>query len=464
MTAQAMRTITMTRAALLALLVLSISASAADPSAATRPTKPIAQYTNDELIDRLTEITNEQFSLRTNIIAGDPLLQGLLRQQQPALAPAKAQEELLRRGVSAMPQLLAHLDDARKTKSVINGMFSGITYSAEYDWNRRSETMRPTGVVSNALLHFQNRNLKIVGQPKDNEYTVTVGDLCYNLIGDIVNRSYECVRYQPTAIVIVNSPVLCPDLCNAVRRQWKGLTPEKHRASLVTDVVTPDRPERDHSGIIRLLKYYPDAAPAAIRKSLIMPVYNFETLRELVSELYATPEPATRQKMIDQFIARNPGPSRDALILELWGDRFLEIGQEIRANEKLKAAPRDILKSLIKTFDEDYPPLIDPALHADPAGFISAISEFPSAEIDQIVWETFLKYSTNHGDSWNDADRIANAALIRLAHKGHNAELIAYCQRRRDELKPKDQSDRDVADLDKLIASLSKSPPAPPAP
>lgn len=454
---------TFTICAALLVLMLSISVRAADPPAASRPAaKAIGDYTTDELIDRFIDITNEQFSVRTNIIAGDPLPPGLLRQQQPALAPAKAQEELLRRGVAAMPQLLAHLDDARKTKSVIKGMFSGITYSAEYDWNQRSEKMRPIGVVANAFSHLEQRGLKIVGQPEGNEYAVTVGDLCFNLIGDIVNRGYQCVRYQPTAIIIVNSPVLCPNLCKAVRAQWNGVTAARHRASLESDVVTPDRPGRDQSGIARLLRYYPDAAPAAVRKSLSGPVYNFDGISDLVSKLYATADPAARKRMIDQFITENPGPSRDALVLELWGDKFIEVGQEIRAKQAVKAAPRNILKSLIGDFDEDYPPLIDPALHADPARLISAISEFPSAEIDQIVRETFLRYSTNHGPSWEYSDRVANVAMLRLAHKGHNAELIAFCQRRRDELKTDAQFAQLRDDLDSFIKSLSKAPqPAP---
>src|SRR5947208_1310277 len=82
-----------------------------------------------------------------------------------------------------------------------------------------------------------------------------------------------------------------------------------------------------------------------------------------------------------------------------------------------------------------------------------------SLRLDQIVWETFLKYSTNHGQSWNEEDRIANAAIVRLAHKDHNAELLAFCQRRREELKSNDKSTRDRAQLDNLIKSLSKAPP-----
>jgi len=41
-------------------------------------------------------------------------------------------------------------------------------------------------------------------------YTVKVGDVCYAIIGQIVNRSLMAVRYQPSAGLVINSPIEMP--------------------------------------------------------------------------------------------------------------------------------------------------------------------------------------------------------------------------------------------------------------
>ncbi len=56
------------------------------------------------------------------------------------------------------------------------------------------------------------------------KHTVTVGDLCWVALGQIVNRRFDAVRYQPTAIIIVSSPTLSPTLCKQVRADWANLT------------------------------------------------------------------------------------------------------------------------------------------------------------------------------------------------------------------------------------------------
>jgi hypothetical protein len=447
----------------LTVLVLALIAGAAEPPA-TRPVaaKPLAQLSEAQLIDKLVEITNDEFSVRTNIFAGSALPRGLLMLNDRALTPAKAREELVRRGVAAIPELLKHLDDARKTKAVIGGMVDGITYSAEYDCNPRTDRARPAGVVANAF--NREKQIKLVNPPRGNAYQVTVGDLCFNIVGDIVNRAYEAVRYQPTAIVIVNSPVLCPDLRDAVRAQWTGLTEEQHRKSLITDVVSPDRFGREQAGIYRLLHYYPQDAAAAVRKRLSVPLYDFGSVRGFAWKLYTVADGAQRKKLIDEFVAKNGAVFRDALILQLWDDKYMETGTAIpftNPAEKVVAPPSEILTSLVGEFDDETGPMVDPAVHASIDSFIGALGDIPSPEIDQAVWETFLKYQTNHADRWEPTDRIAEAAIVRVAHKGHDAELIAFVERRLSELCQHGEIDFDTAGLNRLIRFLSEPRVAP---
>src|SRR5262249_10867554 len=69
--------------------------------------------------------------------------------------------------------------------------------------------------------------------------TVKVGDVCMVAIGQIVGRPYRCVRYQPTAIIIINSPIEDADLPDELRAIWSSEDPTKRFLdSLLTDYAT----------------------------------------------------------------------------------------------------------------------------------------------------------------------------------------------------------------------------------
>ena len=68
-------------------------------------------------------------------------------------------------------------------------------------------------------------------------YTVTVGDVCYVIIGQITNRSYLAVQYQPTACTYIHSPTHDPQIAKDVRAVWKSNnSTEMILASLKTDL------------------------------------------------------------------------------------------------------------------------------------------------------------------------------------------------------------------------------------
>ncbi len=187
---------------------------------------------------------------------------GIIGAPPPAIPPAM--RELVRRGAAALPTLVEHLDDRRPTKLVVGasvfakggGFFMWTRFSSEYDPR--------VGVV-----HLAEATPK-VGEhtlPPDG-YTVTVGDLCYVLIGQIVNRNLTAVRYQPTAGVIVNSPIQSPELRAATAKDWSGVTAAQLRASLLADIaLTPD-PNRGPlrtDGALRRLRFYFPKAYAGLR-------------------------------------------------------------------------------------------------------------------------------------------------------------------------------------------------------
>jgi hypothetical protein len=145
---------------------------------------------------------------------------GIIGSQTPSVDPAM--RDLVRMGVRALPDLLNHLSDARKTQLKVwrNGGFGGgAWHSDEFDPRYRAAGRRPARVN-------QEKEESIGG-----EYTLRVGDLCFVAIGQIVNRRLWVLRYQPSACLVINSPVQTPELACAVRKDWAGLTPEQHRQS-----------------------------------------------------------------------------------------------------------------------------------------------------------------------------------------------------------------------------------------
>src|SRR4029077_13786877 len=103
--------------------------------------------------------------------------------------------KVIEKGVTAVPALLAHIDDARPTKLPAVNRMMWMSFANEYDYNWRL-SRPPAGVDrrgANAGLHAAS-----VQRPDPRQHVVTVGDLCFVALGQIVNRNFEAVRYQPT--------------------------------------------------------------------------------------------------------------------------------------------------------------------------------------------------------------------------------------------------------------------------
>lgn len=264
------------RAMLLALFVccLPITARAAEPD--------WRRMSTEALIDNLTEIDTEAPGLsgwgsyggfigeagsgeiQTALLAAT--VNGkVVERRPPTVTPPM--RELVRRGPEALPALLAHLDDARRTHLAVGGsvmdggMFMAQGFATEY------HARWPSGPKGCSMFcgYFGDEK----PEPSDREadraawpdkYTVRVGDVCYALVGQIVGRNLSAVRYQPSAILVVNSPVHRPRLAEWTRRDWSGLTREQHRASLMSDVIAGNGQQGRHmarEALVRLRFYYP---------------------------------------------------------------------------------------------------------------------------------------------------------------------------------------------------------------
>jgi ankyrin repeat protein len=179
---------------------------------------------------------------------------------QEPLAPSETLRLLVKQGAAALPHLIAHLDDGRPTGIQVGhaGGLSGLFYDYDIDRNKRTDKPPPDLKVRPEVQRRQS-------------HTVTVGDLCFVAVGQIVNRRFDAVRYIPSGIVGVTSPTQTPGVRRQVKQAWGSLTREQHRDALVADFVQPDSEARWIGACKRLAYYYPDALEPLALKVLARP-------------------------------------------------------------------------------------------------------------------------------------------------------------------------------------------------
>ena len=222
-----------------------------------------------ELIDDLTQVESESVAINSNSVHV-----GFIADETPVSlrtnvvgvvvpdAPPQVRE-LVRRGPLALPELIKHLDDIRPTKLRVgdtppgsSGVFYGKVFCYEYDPRVRGSDP-PIGRFRCTQQHFAST------------YTVRVGDVCYALIGQIVNRRLLAVRVQPTGFLFVNSPIEAPVLIEKVKSDWRSGDAETVKASLLADIHGASDPMQINEAVYteivvnpalqRMRLYFPDA-------------------------------------------------------------------------------------------------------------------------------------------------------------------------------------------------------------
>ncbi len=142
--------------------------------------------------------------------------------------------ELVKLGPKALPFLLEALDDRTPTKLVLgqpigshsNEIFGGMFRRNEIRGNPANAAERTA--IGPKPPHA-SEDLDLGESVRDQRHIVTVGDVCFVIIGQITNRpSYRASRYQPTAISIINSPTDDPELVKQIRSIWSASEPEQH--------------------------------------------------------------------------------------------------------------------------------------------------------------------------------------------------------------------------------------------
>ena len=188
---------------------------------------------------------------------------GVLGVPPPSTIPQM--RELVGRGVAALPILITHLNDSRPTHLVVGqrfgapggGFFMWGVFNDEYDPRIKAESYLKIKKASHKKNASEPDSFGL-DKPFPDEYVVKVGDVCYALIGQIVNRRLWPVRYQATAGIVVNSPIESPSLADQVSKDWSGLDAAHHRDSLLADIHAARQTYQFSPAFARLRFYYPD--------------------------------------------------------------------------------------------------------------------------------------------------------------------------------------------------------------
>jgi ankyrin repeat protein len=307
-------------------------------------------------------------------------------------------------------------------------------FDDEYDFNRRT-TKRPAGV---------NRD----GHDGDkNKYTVTVGDLCFVALGQIVNRRFNAVRYQPTACIMINSPTESETLRKVIKAEWSDLTSAKHKERLIQDFTEPDHEYRRIGACLRLGYFYPDALEPLVLKQLAASRYDVFEVQALIREkLYRARDAKERKTLFDAFVAKGGEAGREGCLVYLFDDLDTqEADEEGRLGPPLKEKYR-ARECLIELYS--YPkdvkstkrPRLVPTDNSTQARFIEALNHFPSPKIDRAVREVL--HSTDH-------DYLARSCVHYLTGRNADPDIKRYVEQR---LKKADKERR--KELESLLAQL----------
>jgi hypothetical protein len=131
--------------------------------------------------------------------------------------------ELVKLGPKALPFLLKALSNQTPTKLVMTHGFGmgGMWFANELRGNPGNQAEQKVL----ATVPTPGRDF-----PKDDlsSYTVKIGDVCLVIVGQIVGRPYQAVRYQPSLCTIINSPTHDTNLAQQVSAIWSSQDPAQH--------------------------------------------------------------------------------------------------------------------------------------------------------------------------------------------------------------------------------------------
>jgi hypothetical protein len=409
------------------LVVLVLTACRAHSHQPAKPApdrEKLQDVKTSELIDRLRDISDEGIGTHSTAWADgflaideEPRFRGgVLGSRKPAVSPVM--RELVRRGVEALPELLEHVQDARSTKLVVgkNGILS-MRHSDEYDPRHQDPKRRPRGV-----------NTGREADASKPGYTLAVGDLCYVAVGQIVNRDLNAVRYQPSACLVINSPVATPALAEAVKRDWKGLTAEQHERSLLEDA----RNKWGAAALARLLYYYPRSGRSQALRMLDRPFYDRDLVFDFFLEKMVPADGDDQRRLLMAEFRKVHGEAAYQGVLHalIWASTFPE-SQMTSERRQYKKVADGLLSRYFPWVDPASLPFLNAVSYRDQEWLIEGLAAFRTPELDSAILEVFHRGVAR--DPASISDRL------------YQVDLAFACARRLKEGVPQDELRRFLA-------------------
>ncbi len=414
-----------------------------------------------QLIDQLVEVSEPGFGYSV-YFSGSEFLpyegtgeMGTLVIGASRATRSETLRKLVERGVDAVPALLAHIDDARRIKMRPVAGMDWMSFAAEYDFNSHTRGSAPEGVNDEAMpeadsvpLPFTVNDLsfadlrqrlrrletspdpssgsragaaiqasdleRVVGgfQRFTEQHAVTVGDLCFVALGQIVNRRFSATRYQPTGGLIVNSPTRSSALKKAVSDDWGGLTKERHKQLLVEDFVKPDHEARREGAYLRLAFYYPEAVEQLVLDELSKPMFDSMAIWKFCHDtLYETNDKAERRTKYEDYVDRHGQATVVGLIDQLFDDFDRPEAYELLI--QIFGKPDGVART-------DHPVRVLPS-ESERARLIRVMTHDDSRRIGDVVRDLF---NSKANDQY-----LAEACLRCLASRGYADFLIEQIDR-----------------------------------
>jgi ankyrin repeat protein len=375
-----------------------------------------------KLIDRLVEITDphdDYCGLTATNVTFLPLdrewrFNGGMPFRKPAVGP-EVLCSIVKQGARAVPYLVEHLTDSRKSKVLIG---RGIVGGLSFDRNDRTDPPIAT-------------TFDFSGVDDLDEYSATVGDFCFFALGQIINRDFSVVGGNGWASVIIYSPTASPELCSGVRKCWSGLTEQKHRESLIADFLKPDNDNRLIGAAKRLAYYYPDALEPLALKLLAMPRFEpWKVTRFVAAQLYAAKTPIEAKDLLDQFVVQNGSGAREGVLQQLKED--LKEVERYEGNQKTRKPPSygDKPRKLLVSLYHKKPDIRSTEIAESSAISTAQLERFieggliydQSDRIDRAIRDLIVRPESNDG--------LALACMKRLVGRGFDRQIESECHRR----------------------------------
>lgn len=135
---------------------------------------------------------------------------------------------LVELGPKALPALLRALDDGTPSKLEIvhEGAMGAMWRARELPTNPVKPFELAAGEACPWLRHSAP-SVPVGREALVAEHAITRGDVAYVILGQIVGREYQAVRYQPSGCAVISSPTHDPELVRAGRAIWTADDPSR---------------------------------------------------------------------------------------------------------------------------------------------------------------------------------------------------------------------------------------------